>query len=76
LALTLFNVHFHRFPGAKIFIYKRLLIRSSRKYFENGAAAGKQNVVRTLAVQNFDRWNEIRHQRCARVHTRKTLLAQ
>jgi len=26
-----FDSSFHRFPGAQIFIYKRLLIRSSRK---------------------------------------------
>jgi len=28
------RVRFHRFPDAQIFIYKRLLISSSTKYFD------------------------------------------
>jgi len=55
LVLTLFSVRFHEFPGAQIFIYKRLLI-NSRKCFDDGVAAEQQNVVCTLAAWNFDWW--------------------
>jgi len=44
LSLTLFRVSFQRFPDAQIFIYKRLLISGSRKYFVDGMAKEQQNV--------------------------------
>ena len=60
LAITVLKVRFYKFPVAQICLYKRFLISSSRKYFHDGPAAKQQkNVVRTLALWNFDRWNEV-----------------
>jgi len=41
-----FKVRFRRFPGPQIFIYKRLLISSSRICFVDGTATEQQNVYR------------------------------
>jgi len=38
LSLTRFEVQFHRFAGAQIFIYKGLPISSSKKCFDDGTA--------------------------------------
>jgi len=37
---------FHRFPGAETFVYMRLLISRSRKYFHDGTANRTPNVYR------------------------------